>query len=363
MKRVSFGVIVDENGLTKLRNRFIMFTGKRYSLLKTLKWGRKYIFYFIVINTIPVVIFQVLGCRWLMIPWQPISLVGIAVSFYLGFKNNSSYERLWEARKIWGGIVNSSRTFTIMIRDFVTNEHAQDKLSKEGLRSIHLNIIHRHVAWLNALTDQLREKREWEHHDERNDILRKAGGVHSDQRKDELLKEYISEEEFEYLSKKGNKASHIISIQSKKILELKEAGYIDDFRHMELEKLLGEFYNLQGKSERIKNFPFPRQYATVNYFFVWIFIFLLPFGMLNIFGSNEYIHLIWFCIPFTTLVSWVFYTMEMIGEYSENPFEGLYNDVPIRSMARSIEIDIRQMLDEVDLPPNLGPVGDHKVLL
>ena len=58
----------------------------------------------------------------------------------------------------------------------------------------------------------------------------------------------------------------------------------------------------------------------------------------------------WLTIPFATLVSWVFLTADKIGDWSENPFEGLANDVPIKNMARGIERDIRQMLDETDLP-------------
>lgn len=300
--------------------------------------------------------------HWLVIPWQPIALIGIAVSFYLGFKNNSSYDRLWEARKIWGGIVNASRTFTIMSRDFITNEFTEEKLSDKALHKIHKSIVYRHVAWLKALTYQLRVPKPWEHTSEIDVNLRKEGGIHHDEDHFEKLKPYISSTEYDYLMTKGNKASHLLSLQSKELLHLKLNGQIEDFRHMELEKMLGEFYTLQGKSERIKNFPFPRQYASVNYIFVWIFLILLPFGMLNIFSDNTHLHLSWLVLPLTMLVSWVFILMEMIGDYSENPFEGLYNDVPISSMARSIEIDIRQMLDETDLPEPLKPVGRYKIM-
>ena len=149
---------------------------------------------------------------------------------------------------------------------------------------------------------------------------------------------------------KDNKASHLLSIQSSYLKALREKDLIEDFRHMELANMIKEFYTLQGKCERIKNFPFPRQYATVNLFFVWIFIILLPFGMLNIVSSMNNPLFIWMTIPLSVLISWVFIMMELIGDYSENPFEGLYNDVPITSLARSIEIDIRQMIEETDLP-------------
>jgi len=339
-----------------------MHAGDKYTLWDTLKWGKKYILIFLIIDSIPVIIYQMFGFEWLIIPWQPISLVGIAVAFYLGFKNNSSYERLWEARKIWGGIVNLSRTLTIFTRDYVTDEFSNAEVKDDELAGHHKTIVYRHIAWLKALTYQLREPKAWEHHTKNDEIFRKLAGIHSSENHFEKLRDYLSEEEFEYILKKGNKASHIISLQSKHFLKLKRKGLIEDFRHMEFGKLLTEAYTLQGKSERIKNFPFPRQYASVNYFFVWIFILLLPFAMLNAFADIPHEHFIWLSIPFTILVSWVFHTMEMIGEYSENPFEGLYNDVPITSIARSIEIDIRQMLEETDLPENIPPVGDLKIL-
>lgn len=340
-----------------------MFIQKRYPFWGVVEWSKKYIIIFFIIDIIPISLYKFFGWTWLIIPWQPIGLIGIAVSFYLGFKNNSSYDRLWEARKIWGGIVNASRTFTIMSRDFITNEVAIKKITDEQLHEIHKTIVYRHVAWLNALTYQLREPKPWEHGNKKNDGLRRLGNVHHEVDHFEKLKPYLSTADYEYIMKKGNKASHILSLQSKALLDLKIKGLIEDFRHMELAKMLGEFYSLQGKSERIKNFPFPRQYATVNFIFVWIFLILLPFGMLNIFSDVSNLNFGWLAIPFTMLVSWVFILMEMIGDYSENPFEGLYNDVPITSMSRGIEIDIRQMLDETDLPDPTEPVWNDSILL
>lgn len=341
----------------------IMYIQKRYPFFNVVRWSRQYLFYFIIIDTIPIALYRLLGWHWLAIPWQPLALIGIGVSFYLGFKNNSSYDRLWEGRKIWGGIVNASRTFTIMVRDFITNEFASEKSTEEELDTIRKRVVHRHVAWLKALTYQLREPKIWEHDHAYEEALRKESGVHHAENHFDQIRPYLSDKEYQYLLTKGNKASHILSLQSKEILGHKLSGHIDDFRHMELAKMLGEFYTLQGQSERIKNFPFPRQYATINYYFVWIFIFLLPFGMLNVFNDYGQSYFGWLAIPFTMLVSWVFILMEMIGDYSENPFEGLYNDVPISTLARSIEIDIRQMLEETDLPEPLQPVTYFKIML
>ena len=143
-----------------------------------------------------------------------------------------------------------------------------------------------------------------------------------------------------------------------------------------MENQLKEFYTLQGKNERIKNFPYPRQFATLNHFFVWIFILLLPFGVMNEFDKIGYVlmdqlvsidsgtmkifyefiarNFVWTSIPFSVIISWVFYTMERIGEVSENPFEGTYNDVPITSISKSIEIDLREMIHDENIPKPLS---------
>jgi putative membrane protein len=90
--------------------------------------------------------------------------------------------------------------------------------------------------------------------------------------------------------------------------------------------------------------------------FIRLFASLIPFGILNEFQKlGDW--MIWLTIPFSVIVAWIFMTMERIGESTENPFEGGANDVPITAMSRTIEIDLREMLDEQDLPPALAPVN------
>jgi putative membrane protein len=118
---------------------------------------------------------------------------------------------------------------------------------------------------------------------------------------------------------------------------------------MELQKMINNFYVEQGGTERIKNFPFPRQYASIAFWLVVIFSAIIPFGMLDVFSNHSEWH-IWLSIPVSTLVIWVFYLMEKIGDYSENPFEGTYNDVPITSISNTIEIDLKEMIDSNEVP-------------
>jgi putative membrane protein len=131
--------------------------------------------------------------------------------------------------------------------------------------------------------------------------------------------------------------------------ELRDANYFEDFRHMELHHLIVSFYEDQGKSERIKNFPFPRQYASTALWLTFVFSAFVPFGLLEVFNSKEVADFV-MCSVFSALIIWVFFLMEKIGDYSENPFEGTYNDVPISSIARAIEIDLKEMINDINIP-------------
>ncbi len=333
-----------------------MHAGKSFGLLEAIIWTRRAIFRFLIISAIPTVLYAVFGVKQIGLPWVPIALIGTAVAFLIGFKNNATYDRLWEARKIWGAIINTSRTWGIMSRDFVTNRHAKKSLSEKKLGKIHRRLIYRHIAWVNALRYQLRQPRAWETMtSNENREYKKIYSVPEEEVKiEDVLRNFLEQEELEKILKTKNPATQLIANQSADLKNLMDKGLIEDFRHMEMENVLKELYDHQGKSERIKNFPYPRQFATLNLYFVWLFLLLIPFGMLPEFQKlGDY--LVWLTIPFSTLVSWVFHTMEKIGEATENPFQGGANDIPMAALSRTIEIDLREMLDEKELPEPLTP--------
>jgi putative membrane protein len=118
---------------------------------------------------------------------------------------------------------------------------------------------------------------------------------------------------------------------------------------MELENILARLLDLQGGWERIKNFPYPRQYASLNLWFIKVFVLLIPLGMLQEFHKFG-LHFVWLSVPFSMLSGWIFTTLEKIGESSESPFEGNANDVPITSLSRTIEIDLFEMHDMPNVP-------------
>lgn len=284
---------------------------------------------------------------WITMPWFPLSVIGTAVAFYVGFKNNQAYGRLWEARKVWGGIVNSSRMFASIVHNNIGKNHP----------SAAQKIIYQNIAWLYALRTQLLQPTQWEHVSgwgtfgrfNRRRRERIGVGAFIDQENESDLSKYLQFIDSELYSKFPNKAIYILNDQTKSLQELYDQGSLEWFKQVELQKILNEFYNHQGKLERLKRFPLPRQYGSFSFIFVCIFIFLLPFGLLGEFEKFNP-QLIWLTIPIGSVVGWIYVVMEMIGDYSENPFEGLPYDIPMLSICRTIEIDLLSMLGESTIP-------------
>jgi len=291
----------------------------------------------------------------MIIPWVPVALIGTAEAFLVGFKNNQAYDRLWEARKIWGGIVNSSRSFASMVYAFDTNN---ENLGKFDIEDRKKKIVHRHIAWLYAFREQLLVPAEWEHikveeeHfkniDHKRNRLIKAGFPDYG-RTPIFLNKYLSEEEAELQNHYKNFATYLITQQSKDVNELKNREAISEFNQIQLQDCLNEFYTLQGQAERIKKFPLPRQFASTAFVFNVIFIMLLPLGLVSEFAKLGDWG-IWASIPFCITIGWIYIIMELVGDYSENPFEGLMFDIPMLAICRSIEVDLLQMGGDKDLP-------------
>lgn len=291
------------------------------------------------------------------IPWLPVSVVGTAVAFYVGFKNNQAYDRMWEARKIWGGIVNDSRTWGMMVDGFVSNLFADKEASKAEIEEIKKRLIYRHIGWIYSHRSQLLVSTPWEHINQGGMTAKYARiyqrrfgvGLIDDEITKTELKHFLPSIEHDRLIGSVNTATQIINEQSRDLAKLREQGLIDDFRHMEMTNVLKGLYTLQGKNERIKKFPLPRQYANMSRYFVGIFILFLPFSMIpelmKIGGYG-----VWLSVPIAALIGWIYVVMEIVGDYTENPFQGMANDIPMMSLCRVIEIDLKEILGETDLP-------------
>lgn len=340
-----------------------MIVRRSHSFANVIKWTGHHIIWLLLLMGIIAILYyyRVISFH---IPWLPISIIGTAVAFYTGFKNNQAYDRMWEARKIWGGIVNDSRSWGMMVDGFISNQFAKDKVSDAEIKEIKKRLVYRHIAWLYAHRSQLLIATPWEHISQGGGIGKLAQyyqkqfgiGLVDDEVTKIELNNYLPKGEYNRLINYKNTATQIINEQSRDLRNLREKGLIEDFRHMQMMGVLRSFYTLQGKNERIKKFPLPRQYANMSRYFVAIFIALLPFGMIpELMGMTEpgaelSMWRFWISIPITALVGWVYVMMELIGDYSENPFQGMANDIPMLSLCRTIEIDMIEMLGEDHIP-------------
>jgi len=332
-----------------------MYIQRRFPFRGLVVWTKRELIFFAILASVFTILYELLGIKWLQVPLTPVGLIGTAVAFMIGFQNNAAYDRIWEARKIWGGIVNTSRSLIITVKDSFYMHRPNDRTDEtETLRVI----TNRHVAWLTALRFALRSKKVWEasyetiHQKESFPYLIPE---YTSSLEDEL-KPYLSSAEFDYVMSKDNKPNAIMSLQSKHLRSLTDEKKIWDFSLLKMQDMMQELTAQQGKAERIKNFPYPKQYGSIGYHFVHIFMWLLPMAIIPTFakmglqiaktspmiGEN----FVWFNIPFTVIVIWVFNTMLRVGLAGENPFEGSPNDVPISNISRGISRDILQIIDE-----------------
>lgn len=273
-----------------------MHTGRRYTPWEFILWTKRAILCMLLIASIPTILFAI-GWTFIALPWQPVAIVGTAVAFIVGFKNNASYNRIWEARQIYGSIINDSRSFAYSLRDACGG-----KESEEVKR-----MFYRHFAWLTALRFQLREPRAWENaYDKNNEEFRRTHFIIPEANSSlaEELKTYLSKNELDYLLTKKNKAAQLTAMQSEDLANLKQQGKINDFEWTLLQNAIIKFTDDQGRAERIKNFPYPRNFSSIATYLLFVFILLAPFalvGEMERLGKGTSIEgwSIWLNIPFS----------------------------------------------------------------
>ena len=320
-----------------------MHLGKSYKVSEFLIWTRRQIYGLLVCGSIPVVLYKFFAFTWLSVPLTIVVLLGTATSFIVGFKNVQTYNRALEALDIWIEILSGSRRWGQIARDLVNDDEISRKL------------VYRHLAWLTALRYELRRPRVWESTSKRfNAEYRRFYRVPEWEIDiSELLPEYLSPSETVQALSSISIPTFVLSLQGASLKMLHMAGHLNSNFYMELQRAVGDFIDLQSRSERFKNFPYPRQYATVSSLFVRFFCLLFPFGLLHEFdklndGVSGFMHgnMVWLVVPCSVAVSWMYTSLEQVGESTENPFEGGANDVPISTLCSIIERDLKEMLGE-----------------
>lgn len=248
------------------------------------------------------------GVLNLALPIALPSLLGTAISLILAFRIGQSYDRWWEARKIWGAIVNDSRT---IVRQALTL--AQNK--RGSLEKEQRLFAYRQIAWCYALGESLR-----------------GFDPHAD------MENYLPEDELEFLKKHDNVPNALLLLHSLDIERWHNKELLNDFQQIQLDSTVGRLTDWMGKSERIKNTVFPKQYSLLVEFLLYLFVVLLPFGLVEYFHYFEGLLTVVICTPF--------FMLEKTALHLQDPFENKPTDVAVTDIAQSIEMNIRQMMDE-----------------
>lgn len=272
------------------------------------------------------------------IPDGALGIFGLAITFFVIFRSNKVYERWWEARIIWGQVVNDSRTWAMKVTTLINLNTAKDGINQQEIESLQKDLIYRHLAFINALRMHLRRQQDWDD-----------------------LSEYLGTDELKKLLYKANKPTHLIHEQARRLEEFFAKGVEQGRYKVEMLNVLRSLYDDQGKCERIKNTPFPKHYTFLTDVTVWCYAAMICVYFVSQFRIVLKADMDILTIPMATAVGAVIVGLERLAKFHEDPFDQDIHTTPMSALCRSIEIDLREQLGET---VKLGPLeADHGVLL
>lgn len=283
----------------------------------------------LVVTVLAWVLYEVLGWTAVALPFTISAILGGALAIFLGFRNNSSYGRWWEARQLWGGIVNSSRVLGRLLITFTDSHRHQANYDPVRSEAFKKGMVYRQIAWVHALRLHLRGQESWEE-----------------------VRPFLSQADYAELTSTQNKPAYLQLMMGRYIYEAMANGTLGGFDSFQVEGQLLALANYQGGCERIKNTPLLRQYHFFTKVFLYAFMLLLPFTMV---ADLHKMGIGWMVMPLGFIVASVFAIVGKVGEVNEDPFENLPTDVPMTAICTTIEHDLREMLGEKNLPPKLQP--------
>ncbi|WP_375434899.1 bestrophin family protein [uncultured Hymenobacter sp.] len=252
------------------------------------------------------------------IPLQLPTILGSSISLLLAFKIGQSYDRWWEARKLWGAIVNDSRTLVLQIKSFVRKDFLSLPAEDSPLKAI----AYRQIAWCYVLGESLR-------------------GLDPTA----TLEKYLPEPELLYLRPQNNKALALLALHAEQIKTLHEQEALNTFQQVQLDSTLVRLCDSMGGAERIKNTVFPVTYRLLLHFFIYLFLLTLSLGLVETIGLWE--------IPVLLAIASTFFLLERTARYLQDPFNNYPTDTPVTAIARTVDINLKQLLQEAQVPAPL----------
>lgn len=265
--------------------------------------------------------------RWHWVSWRslPLALYGSAIGIVVGFRNSSAYARWWEARTLWGAIVNESRTLARQVLTTMSPEAAATANEQKEVAALQRRLVLYQVAYVHALRQQLRG-------------LDPVGTV----------AHLIPEENLVALVREKNVPLTLQREMGAMLMVARRRSWLDQWEWQAIDRSMDALMDAQGGAERIKNTPMPKQFDFLPQLFVLIYCLMLPVGLVESLG--------WFTPLGSTVVGFMFLALDKIGRDLEAPFDSSIHDVPITAIATTIEINLRQMLGETELPEPEKPI-------
>ncbi len=289
-------------------------------LLRLNKW---YILYIGAVSAITWWLSEILNIENPTILLPSMAVFGTVLSIVLAFRTNEAYNRWWEARTLWGSLVNTSRSFAREIIAYLNDLNINPDIKE--IKNEQRNFIYRHLAYINALRIHLRQQTTFK----------------------EELKPFLEDTELSKVGSYRNVPTQLNLNQTTRLKEIYNPDKLNGFEYVQLNNTLNNLYDIQGACERIKTTVFPRLYAYYTTSFTWLFSTMLIFTLVDEFE--------WRSLIVRALVGYVFLVVNQLGANLKNPFENKMSDTPMTALCRTIEIDLRQMLGEKDLPQPLMP--------
>ncbi len=287
----------------------------------------------VIWDVLIVVAYKVLHWEWVGSKSIPLALYGSAIGIIVSFRNNSAYGRWWEARGLWGQIVNNSRSLARQVSSVVHCPRTEPEQSA-ACDALRVRLVHLQIAYVHALRQQLRGL----------DPLAEIRLV--------LSEAELPDAELVIYQGQKNVSLAIQRTMSGLLREAHTRGWVNALEWQAMDRNLDDLMDAQGGSERIKNTPMPKQYDFFPMLFVRIYCVLLPIGMVESLG--------WFTPLGSTLVGFMFLALDKIGRDLEDPFDNTIYDIPLTAICRTIETNLRQLLNETHLPAPEVPI--HGVL-
>jgi len=315
-----------------------MIINRNLSWSAILHYTWKSLLYYLLLSLLVVLLHEQYKVWPLHMPFNTITVLSTAIAIFLGFKNNNAYDRWWEARQIWGLLVNDSRAWA---REVITMIIPRESYGEEAeVRRLQKQLIDRHIGFVHALRVFLRRK--YSYNETSQEEILEDSNDYAD------ACSFLLKEEFEHFIHKKNPPNYLLEQQGKDLRMAFERGWLSDYRFVKLEEVLVAFNHIQGRCERIKNTPFPRQYSFFSRVFVFIHASLLPFVFVEDLG--------WATIPVSVIISFVFLCLDLLGERTEDPFENRLEDVPLTSLSLTIETNLKEQWGSENFPKPKPPV-------